>query len=115
MSTITLERIKSLCDRRGITISRMESDLGFGANAVYKWKVSDPRSSMIKKVAEYLGVSVDYLLGNSDIESRANEILSDESFITLQRAKQNMPEKDWQQAMDIIKAGFKYAFKENNN
>lgn len=113
MSTITLERIKELCEKRGISVSKLESDLGFGANAIYKWKVSDPRSSMIKKVAEYLGVSVDYLLGSSDIEISASAILSDESFIALQRAKQNMPEKDWKQAMDIIRAGFKYAFEEN--
>lgn len=113
MSTVTLERIKAICEKRGISVSKLELDLGFGANAIYKWKVSDPRSSMIKKVAEYLGVSVDYLLGISDIEGGAKDILSDESFVALQRAKQNMPEKDWQQAMDIIKAGFKYAFEEN--
>lgn len=113
MSAITLERIKELCDRRNISVSKLESDLGFGVNSIYKWKVSDPRSSMIKKVAEYLGVSVDYLLGSSDIISSASAILSDESFIALQRARQNMPEKDWNQAMDIIRAGFKYAFEEN--
>lgn len=110
MSNITFERIKTLCEKNGITVSKLESELGFGANVIYKWKVSDPRSSMIRKVAEYLGVSVDYLLGSSDIEAGAKEVLGDESIIALQRAKQNMPEKDWEQAMNIIKAGFKYAF-----
>lgn len=112
MSTITLERIKALCEKRGITVSKLESDLGFGANVVYKWKVSDPSSGKLNRVAEYLGVTVDYLLGNTD--ENASEILKDESILALHRAKKNMPEKDWNQAMDIIRAGFKYAFEDND-
>lgn len=113
MSAVTLERIKLLCEKHGTTVSKLESDLGFGANVVYKWKVSDPSSGKLNRVADYFGVTVDYLLGNTDED--ANEILKDESILALHRAKQNMPEKDWQQAMDIIKAGFKYAFEEKNN
>ena len=113
MSAITLERIKALCEKLGITVSKLESDLGFGANTIYKWKQSDPSSGKLNRVAEYLGVTVDYLLGNTDED--ANEILTDKSILALHRAKKNMPEKDWEQAMDIIRAGFKYAFEDSKD
>lgn len=113
MSAITLERIKALCEKLGITVSKLESDLKLGANTIYKWKVSDPSSGKLNRVAEYLGVTVDYLLGNTDEET--SDILKDESILALHRAKKNMPEKDWNQAMEIIRAGFRYAFEEKDD
>ena len=47
MSAITLERIKALCEKLGITVSKLESDLKLGANTIYKWKVSDPSSGKL--------------------------------------------------------------------
>ena len=51
-------KIQTLCAEKGTNISELER-----ANATIRnWDKSDPRSSNLKKVADYLGVTVDYLL-----------------------------------------------------
>lgn len=57
------ERIKQLAYRKGVSIKQLERDLGFAENSVKKWNVSMPNSASLIKLADYFGVSVDYLLG----------------------------------------------------
>lgn len=63
---ITFERVKKLCKDRGISLSRLEENVGFGKNSIYSWKQNNPSSDKLKKVADYFNVSVDYLLGRTD-------------------------------------------------
>lgn len=57
------ERIKSICDKRELSIYRVEKDCGFGNGSIMKWERSSPKVENIVKLADYFGVSVDYLLG----------------------------------------------------
>ncbi len=57
------ERIKQLAYKKGVSIKQLERDLGFAENSVKKWNVSMPNSASLIKLADYFGVSVDYLLG----------------------------------------------------
>lgn len=111
MANILYERIKQLCNRHGITITKLESDLGFGNSSIKKWeKVSSPSVDKIIKVASYFDVSIDYLLGRSDIESSISEIIGDEDIISFQRARQKMTAHDREKMMQMLKLGFEYAF-----
>ena len=56
------ERIKSICEERGLSIYRVEKDCGFGNGSIMKWGTSSPKVENIVKLADYFGVSVDYLL-----------------------------------------------------
>lgn len=110
MATVVYERIKSLCAKKGITIAKLESDLGFGNSSIKKWeKTSSPSIDKIVKVASYFDVSTDYLLGRSDLEGSISGILGDEDIISFQRAKEMMPER-FKIAKEIIQAGFNFAF-----
>lgn len=60
------DRIKSLADKQGISVSKVALDLGFSENLFYQWKKSSPKSDRLEKVADYFNVSVDYLLGRSE-------------------------------------------------
>lgn len=57
------ERIKSLAEKRGIGLATLDSALGFGNGTIGKWGKSSPSADKLQKVADYFGVSVDYLLG----------------------------------------------------
>ena len=56
------ERIKELCVKHGITIKALERELKLGNGSIGKWRVSSPSAAKLGMVADYFGVSVDYLL-----------------------------------------------------
>lgn len=62
-----IDKIKGLCSLRGITIMKLESDLGFSNGAISKWKKSSPKLSNVEKVASYFNISIDELAGNDQI------------------------------------------------
>lgn len=115
MESVLYQRIKELCSQKGITIARLESDLGFGNSSIKKWeKMCSPSVDKIIKVASYFNVSVDYLLGRTDIIGSASEIIGDEDIISFQRARQKMTQKDRDRMMQMLRLGFEYAFGEDN-
>lgn len=57
-----LDIIQKLCKEKGISIFKLEKELGFGNGTIYKWDKSSPAVDKLKRVAEYLGVSTDFLL-----------------------------------------------------
>lgn len=59
------DRIKYLADKQGISVSKVALDLGFSENLFYQWKKASPKSDRLEKVADYFGVSTDYLLGRT--------------------------------------------------
>lgn len=57
------DRLKLLCDRRGVSPYKACTDIGLNRAAVAKWKNgSVPNGQTLAKIAEYFGVSTDYLL-----------------------------------------------------
>ena len=116
MASIVYERIKRLCAKKGITIAKLESDLGFGNASIKKWeKMSSPSIDKVVKVATYFDVSIDYLMGRSDIEISMSELVGDEDIISFQRARERMSQKDKEKMMAMLKLGFEYAFSDEED
>lgn len=61
-----VERITSLCEKEGISLSELERRAGLG-RGIYRWNTSAPSSDKLLKVAEYFGVSVDSILGREEL------------------------------------------------
>lgn len=62
------DRFKALCDERNISVYRACTDIGLNRSAVAKWKDGGkPNGTTAGKLAEYFGVTTDYLLGQSDV------------------------------------------------
>ena len=59
------ERLRSVLDERGLTQRKAAADLGIPASTFggYAQGSTEPEYEMLKKMAAYLGVSTDYLLG----------------------------------------------------
>ena len=113
MGNALYERIKFLCKKHNITISQLESYLGFGSSSIKKWeKTSSPSVDKIVKVANYFNVTLDYLMGRTDIENSISDILGDDDIISFQRARMKMTQKDKDKSMQMLKLGFEYAFSE---
>lgn len=56
------ENIKKLCDEKNIPIGVLEQELDIPRSYISKWKDHAPNINTVKRVAEYLGVSIDKLL-----------------------------------------------------
>ena len=62
----TYEKIKELADKREISLTKLEEDLGYSRNTLYKLKSQKPNAERISEIADYFQVSTDYLLGRTD-------------------------------------------------
>lgn len=62
----TYEKIKKLADKRRISLTKLEEDLGYSRNTLYKLKSQKPNAERISEIADYFNVSTDYLLGRTD-------------------------------------------------
>lgn len=60
------ERIKKLAKERGYSLTKLNDAAGLGTNSIYHWKTKTPGTDNLQKVANVLGVTVDYLLGDDD-------------------------------------------------
>jgi transcriptional regulator with XRE-family HTH domain len=61
-----VDRIKLLCGERGRNLTALERELGFGKSTIRKWDKNAPSVDKVMLVADFFGVSVDYLIGRTD-------------------------------------------------
>lgn len=57
------EKIRQLCVERKTNISEVERKCGLANATIRRWETGTPNVDSLVKVADYFGVSVDYLLG----------------------------------------------------
>lgn len=61
------DKIKTLAKAQGVSINKMEKDLEFGSSTISKWSKSIPSVDKLKKVADYLDVTIDELLEDKQV------------------------------------------------
>ena len=83
---IVAERIKTKSKQSGVTVKKLLEDCSLGVNTVTKMSAgNDILSQNLLKIADYLGCSVDYLLGRTD-EPNTNE-----PAVNVSGSQQNLP------------------------
>ena len=68
------DRLLNLIKEKGITNKKLLDDLNINKNAIVSWakRENTPHGETLAKIAEYFDVSVDYLLGKTDIKKGAS-------------------------------------------
>ena len=107
-----VSRIEKLCKKENITFAELERRIGLTRGSIARFDKNCPSSEKITKVAQYFGITTDYLLGLSD--NPFPQEVKDMDIISLQRARKNMTQKDKERMMNMLKAAFDYAFNEDN-
>lgn len=79
------EMIKFAAKEKGISVKQLLIDVGLGRNTMSNFKTSMPKADNLAKIADYLGCSVDYLLGRTDVPQSEPASLSEEEAELLQR------------------------------
>ena len=62
------ERLNSLIKSKGLSQHKLEIELGFSNGAISKWKKYQPQPDRLQKLAEYFGVTMEYLLTGKEKE-----------------------------------------------
>ncbi len=97
------DRIKALCKENGVTAQKLEQDCGFANGYISKLDKSTPNGSKLKAIAEYFGVSVDYIVGNDEDNDDLSEYLKDEQIRRLVLfAGGNLPRQNREKYIDAI-------------
>lgn len=107
-----LKIIKTLCEKRGINIYELEEICGFSRSSMYSWGRSNPSVDKVKAVADYFGVTVDYLMGDDEeitTTTRTKEEALEYAFRgrpdmkALFSVAENATAEDIEKAIEIIK------------
>ena len=70
--SVFIERLTALSKERGTTRKELCQHLGIGINQIKRWEDSGaiPSQWLLSAIADYFGVTVDYLLGSAETEEQ---------------------------------------------
>jgi len=86
-------RIRNLCKEHGISMRRLERDNEFGNGLVAKWSHSSPSVAYLQKVAQYFGVSINYLLGEKEVEDTGSKYMFPYNIVAESREEYSVEEE----------------------
>jgi repressor LexA len=71
MNELLLERLQELADQKETTVRKIADEAGLPAGIVSKWKKgkASPSTKSLSKLSDYLGVNMEYLLGESEFKT----------------------------------------------
>lgn len=69
------EKLKNLRSKKGITQEKLANDLDIPESSIRRLEISDgiPRMDRLKQIAEYFGVTTDYLLGKELVKENTKK------------------------------------------
>ena len=99
------DRFKKLCDERGISTYKACTDIGLNRSAVAKWKNGgQPNGSTAARLADYFGVTTDYLLGKEKSPANSDERdILDEVDIGFYKGFKELTDEQKETVRDMVK------------
>ena len=70
------DRIEQLRKTQNLSQGKLEKELGFSNGSISKWRNSTPTYERLQKVADYFGVSVEYLMTGETSEEKKDITLT---------------------------------------
>ena len=106
-----VEKIRSLANQRNMSLPQLEVELGVGNGTISRWKNSAPSTEKLSRVADYFGVSIDYLLGRDignyyidpDVAEIAEEMATRPELKVLFKASRNVSKESIEAINNMIK------------
>lgn len=109
---------EKLCLKKGVSRQRACTDCGFSRTAWNKWKTGGiPNGEGLQRMADYFGVSVDYLLGKEETKKapEKREPNKEDIKIALFGGDGEVTDEMWEEALfaaQLIKERYKRKKKE---
>lgn len=96
----SVERVKTICKDRKIPISKLERDLGYSNGYIGQLRKGTFPNDRLKEIAEYLEVSIDYLMTGKEKEGGETYYLNDE---TKEIAQEIFEKKELRMLFDVTR------------
>ena len=103
------EKFEQLLKSRGVSAYRVSKETGINQQTFSKWKkgISSPKTDKLQKIADYFGVSVDYLIGSShsddtEFQDYLEELRTRPEMKMLFSVTKNASKEDVEKAVKII-------------
>lgn len=95
-----VDKIRALANQKGMSLPDLEVEIGLGNGTISRWRNSSPNTDKIQKVADYFNVSVDYLLGRDEKDTK---ILNNAYFKLMKNAEEKgIPPEDIEDAIMLL-------------
>ena len=85
----SVERVKTICKDRKIPISKLERDLGYSNGYIGQLRKGTFPNDRLKEIAEYLEVSIDYLMTGEEKEGAETYYFNEETKKIAQKVFEN--------------------------
>lgn len=85
----SVERVKAICKERKIPISKLERDLGYSNAYISQLRKGTFPDDRLKEIANYLNVSVDYLMTGKEKEGGETYYINEETKEIAQKVFEN--------------------------
>lgn len=101
------DRLKELREKHGLTQEQLAKILNITRSTVagYETKRKQPDYEKLKILADFFNVSIDYLLGHTDIKNNTKQNLNND-IIRIERARRKMPKDEQENMMKVLEAAF---------
>lgn len=83
------ENIRNVAKTKGISINRLEKELGFARSSINKFNKNTPSAEKLQQIADYLDVTVDHLMTGEEKEINEKYYLNDETAKAAQEIFEN--------------------------
>lgn len=101
--TTLVDRIKSTAkDKYGWNLKTTAQRAGIGVNSIYRWKTQSPTTQSLKKVADVLNVSTDYLLNGENTSEVESTDDNSATGVIAAHIDDDTPEEEQQQIINFI-------------
>lgn len=120
---------EKLCAEKGVTPYRVCKETGLTTSTISNWKAGryTPKTDKLQKIADYFGVSIEFLMGTEEKEESptyylsdetaqlAQEMFEDEDMRSLFDMKRNMPPERFKTHIEFMKSLYKQEKGEENS
>ncbi len=99
------EIVSKLLIQNGISKNKMLKDLNMGTGTFATWEKRGtiPSAETVSKIADYFGVTTDYLLGKTDIKNRPAAESNEPRDVLIEEIMENVKKLNGEQKESLIR------------
>lgn len=108
-----LEKIKELCNAKGLSVNKLEQELGFSQGSIGKMGDSVPKADRLHKIAEYFDVPMEYFFDEDEaiarIQSNLKGYLKEKPLYRASAGQGAYNDTYSSESISISEEGYEYA------